>query len=318
MQWKKLGKIFTPSEHKLPNNCVHYAKSPQAVVFDNFVRVYFSSTENDVNKKLLSRVLSVDFDKEFKNILAISKNEIVPLGPLGSFDEHGIFPFSVFRDEDKICAYTSGWSRRVAVSVDGAIGYAESLDNGLTFTKLGQGPILGPTINEPFMVADAYVNKFNGTYYMWYIFGLRWIVCPKTQQPQRVYKIAMANSVDGINWTRNGKCIIQDVINEDECQALPTVFYRDNKFHMYFCYRNALGFRNGNNSYQIGYAYSSDLKTWIRNDSNAGISKSKSGWDSEMMCYPNTFECDGNMYMLYNGNQFGKDGFGIAKLEEHN
>ena len=33
-----------------------------------------------------------------------------------------------------------------------------------------------------------------------------------------------------------------------------------------------------------------------------------------MMCYPNVFECDDDIYMLYNGNEFGKYGFGLAKL----
>jgi len=33
-----------------------------------------------------------------------------------------------------------------------------------------------------------------------------------------------------------------------------------------------------------------------------------------MMCYPNIFECNDNIYLLYNGNEFGKYGFGIAKL----
>jgi hypothetical protein len=34
-----------------------------------------------------------------------------------------------------------------------------------------------------------------------------------------------------------------------------------------------------------------------------------------MLCYPNLFECDGRTYLLYNGNEFGRHGFGIAILE---
>ena len=34
-----------------------------------------------------------------------------------------------------------------------------------------------------------------------------------------------------------------------------------------------------------------------------------------MQCYPNVFEMDNEIYMLYNGNAFGKYGFGLAKLE---
>jgi hypothetical protein len=35
-----------------------------------------------------------------------------------------------------------------------------------------------------------------------------------------------------------------------------------------------------------------------------------------MICYPAVFELNGNTYMLYNGNGYGKTGFGIAILEK--
>ena len=44
MKWKKLGKIFNPIEHKLANNCFEFAQSPQTIVFDTFIRIYFSTT----------------------------------------------------------------------------------------------------------------------------------------------------------------------------------------------------------------------------------------------------------------------------------
>jgi hypothetical protein len=66
----------------------------------------------------------------------------------------------------------------------------------------------------------------------------------------------------------------------------------------------------------LGYAFSDDLITWVRDDENSGIDLSETGWDSEMMCYPHIFECDGKQFLLYNGNEFGKYGFGIAELQK--
>ena len=43
---------------------------------------------------------------------------------------------------------------------------------------------------------------------------------------------------------------------------------------------------------------------------------SPSGWDSEMVCYPHVFDHKGKRYMLYNGNGYGRTGFGLAVLEE--
>ena len=85
---------------------------------------------------------------------------------------------------------------------------------------------------------------------------------------------------------------------------------------MYFSYRYGLDFRGNDRGYRIGYAYSNDLINWVRDDENVGIGLSESGWDSQDMHYPHVFECDGITYMLYNGNEFGRYGFGLAKLVE--
>jgi hypothetical protein len=68
-------------------------------------------------------------------------------------------------------------------------------------------------------------------------------------------------------------------------------------------------------SYRIGYAESDNGISWTRCDSLAGIDVSKSGWDSEMIEYPFVFDHKGERFMLYNGNGYGKTGFGIAVLE---
>jgi hypothetical protein len=44
---------------------------------------------------------------------------------------------------------------------------------------------------------------------------------------------------------------------------------------------------------------------------------SDQGWDAEMIEYPFILDHQGERYMLYNGNGYGKTGFGLAILE-HN
>ena len=317
MKWQKLGHIFNLSEHALPNKFIGFAQSPQVLVFDTFVRVYFSTRSVDTNGKYLSHVAFVDFDKSFQKVIAISDHVIVPLGEMGCFDEHGIFPCNVLRDGSKVLAYTTGWNRRVSVSTDAAIGLAISKDNGLTFQKVGLGPVVAASLNEPFLVGDAFVQRFGGVYHMWYIFGVRWLTYEAGAVPERVYKIAHATSLDGLEWKRDGRQIIIDKLGETECQALPTVAQVGEQYHMFFCYRHATDFRNNpGRSYRIGYAHSDDLCNWQRDDANAGIDVSESGWDSEMQCYPHIFNMDGDTYLLYNGNEFGRFGFGLAKLEK--
>ena len=84
---------------------------------------------------------------------------------------------------------------------------------------------------------------------------------------------------------------------------------------MFFCYRYSSNFRGKQNGYRIGYASSSNLINWERDDSKAGIDISKRGWDAEMISYPHLFDLDGNTYMAYLGDQVGRYGFGLAVLE---
>lgn len=318
MKWIKLGKIFDPTEFKLANNCVQFAKSPQALVFDNYVRIYFSTIETDVTGKYISHIAYVYFEKNFKKIIRISDKTVVPIGKLGCFDEHGIFPINPLKYKDQIWGYTSGWSRRVSVSVDTSIGLAISNDGGDTFQKIGDGPILTSSLQEPCLIVDAFVKVYDNMFHMWYVFGKSWKRFIPSIPPDRTYKIGHAVSKDGVNWEKEeAKQIITDKLNVYESQALPTVVKFANRYHMFFCYRQSSDFRtNKNRAYRMGYAFSDDLNNWTRDDEQVGIDVSKSGWDSEMMCYPHVFKCDGKVYMLYNGNEFGRYGFGLAVLEQ--
>ncbi len=316
MKWKKLGKIFDPTNYKLPKGCIEFAQSPQALVFDDYVRIYFSTRRKSENGKYLSYIQFIDMDKNFKEVINISNNTVIELGELGCFDEHGIFPMNVIRVKDKIFGYTSGWTRRVSVSADSGIGLVISSDDGRTFERIGNGPVLAASLHEPFLVADPFVSIFEDTFHMWYIYGTHWKVSPEGNAPDRIYKIGHATSQDGITWVKEGSQIITDKYI-DECQALPTVIRIKNKLHMFFCYRQSFDFRtNKDKGYRIGYAYSEDMINWVRDDSKAGIDVTEGSWDSDMLCYPHVFKCNDSVYMLYNGNEFGRYGFGLARLEK--
>jgi hypothetical protein len=307
--WRKYGRIFIPEKYG-----IEYAKSPQAVVFHDFVRIYFSACRHDKNK-LISYVCLADFTKDFSDVLNVQK-QIIPDGALGCFDEHGIFPFSPLQFDNKICAYTSGWSRRVSVSVDTGIGIAVSEDGGKSFHRLGDGPVMSSSLDEPFLVIDAFVRWFEDRFHMWYIYGKEWKQYKPEDEPERIYKIGHAVSHDGIDWRRDGMQIIPDRI-KDESQALPCVIFFNNQYHMFFCYRYSYDFRNNeNNTYRLGYACSDSLNHWNRCDEKLNFPIAEDEWDSQMQCYPNIFEMDGKLYLLYNGNEFGKNGFGLAELEK--
>jgi hypothetical protein len=318
MQWKKLGRIFDPTQHRLANDCVEFAQSPQALVFDDFVRIYFSTRAVDRrNGKFLSHIAFVDMRKNLRDLIRVSDRTVISLGALGCFDEHGIFPMNVLRVGDAVYGYTCGWSRRVSVSVDTAVGLAISRDGGSTFQRIGDGPVLGASLREPCLVGDAFVKVVGGMFHMWHIFGTRWQRAAPDAPPDRTYKIGHAVSSDGVDWVKEeARQIIADRLGADESQALPTVIDIDGRHHMFFCYRQSVDFRsNPQRSYRIGHAWSDDLAIWTRDDADPLLEPTPGGWDSDMQCYPHAFECDGTVYLLYNGNEFGRYGFGLAALQ---
>jgi sucrose-6-phosphate hydrolase SacC (GH32 family) len=234
------------------------------------------------------------------------------LGGLGEFDEFGTYPVSVIRSGDEIRAYYAGWTRCESVPFNVAIGMATSSDGGVTFKKLGNGPILSYSPDEPFVLSGPKIRRFNDIWYLWYIAGRKWKMVDGRAEP--VYKIRMATSSDGIHWEKFNRDLISSRIEEDEAQASPDVFYSNGKYHMFFCYRYSAGYRGKENGYRIGYASSENLIDWVRDDAKAGIDVSESGWDSEMISYPHIFELDGKIFMAYLGNQVGRYGFGLAVM----
>lgn len=314
-QWKKLGKVFTPQEVSGRPWLKEFAQAPASLILDDVVRIYFSCRPPaDADGKYVSYSAYVDLARhDLFSVRDVAQQPILELGGLGEFDEFGTYPVSVIRDGEDVRAYYAGWTRCESVPFNVAIGCAISHDSGKTFSKLGNGPVLSYTPDEPFVLSGPKIRKFNGIWHLFYIAGRKWKLVDGRAEP--VYKIRMATSTDGVSWSKCNKDLIPSRIEGDEAQASPDVFFANGKYHMFFCYRYSSHYRGKQNGYRIGYASSINLIDWVRDDSKAGIDVSDQGWDSEMISYPHVFNLDGKTYMAYLGDQVGRNGFGLAVLE---
>jgi len=315
-KWKKLGRVFDPTAVTDRPFLKEFAQAPSVMVPDSFVRVYFSCRPPaDANGQYVSYSAYVDLNrKNLLDVLHVSEQPILPLGELGTFDEFGTYPVSVISHNGEYRAYYAGWTRCESVPFNVAIGIAFSDNEGKTFKKIGHGPVLSYSPDEPFVLSGPKIRRFNDQWYLWYIAGKKWIL--DNGKPEPVYRIRMATSEDGLKWNKVNRDIIDVKVEANEAQASPDVIYYQGGYHMFFCYRYSAGYRGKEKGYRIGYASSSDLVNWKRDDSRVGIDISEEGWDSEMISYPHVFELDGEVYMMYLGNQVGRYGFGLAKLEK--
>lgn len=313
-KWEKLGKLFDPKELSTESWMKEFAQSPSVLIFEDYVRVYFCSRPAPTPEGLYLSYLSyIDLDrKNLLRILNVCEAPVLSLGNLGTFDEFGTNPISVIRDGDEVRVYYAGWSRCESVPINGAIGIAISHDGGNSFSRLGDGPVIPYTPDEPFLMGSPRIRKWGDKWYLWYVAGKEWL---RTDgKPEPVYKIRMASSDDGINWVKHGKDMLENSLGEHECQACADVMFRDGRYHMFFSYRNSHNYKTSEGGYRIGYASSVDMLNWDRRDEVAGMTVSESGWDSEMVNYPHVFMLDGETYMLYQGNEMGRSGIGLARL----
>ena len=311
MTWIKKGLIF-----KADNNYDWMQTHAQVPVIDKIdqgrLRVYFGT--RDKYNRTVTTYIEVEADDP-RNVLYVHNKPVLPLGKLGSFDDSGVMPSWIVHYGNKKHLYYTGWNVGTTARYRLSIGVAISENNGLTFDRLHEGPILDRTYTEPYFVSNPCVLIDNNLWGMWYLSCVKWEVFNGIAEPY--YHIKYAESEDGINWKREGIVCIDFKSENEGGIARPCVIKEGAIYKMWYCYRGSVDYRtNKEQSYRIGYAESTDGIKWIRKDEEAGVDRSEGGWDSEMMAYPYIYEHKGIKHMLYNGNRFGESGFGYAVLEE--
>lgn len=313
--WEKRGLLFKASEFAaLVDWSDGFTQAPNAVVFEDRIRIYFTvRSKPDDDGMVVSRGAFVEFnDLDKPRIIDFSKEPILSLGDLGGFDEFGTYPISVHHEDGAYRAYYGGWTRCQSVPFDVAIGFATSKD-GRKFNKFGAGPVLSRLRGEPFVITSPKIRRFQGKWVLAYTAGRKWFL--DDGKPEIIYRIRIAFSDDGLDWKRLGTDIISDVLGPNEAQASPDIFFSNGRFHMFFCYRKETDFRrNPERAYRIGYAHSSNLVDWTRDDKKYAILPETKGWDSVMVAYPSVFSWKDRIFMLYLGNEVGREGVGIAEM----
>ena len=307
MKWEKKGLIYVPDGNF--DWAVSHAQLPIADVnHRDFWRIYYAAR----NRSGQSTIGYIHVSPEApEKIVYIHPDPLLPFGKLGTFDESGLMPVAVVDHDDRKYLYYAGWSLKKTVSYHNTIGLAISEDNGQTFRKYGEGPLFDSTPFEPYSNGTVNILIENGVWRAWYQSITKWVLVGG--RPEPYYHLKYAESADGVNWQRNAHVAI-DYKDENEagiCSA--SVIREGGIYKMWYCYRCAGDYRNDKRlSYRIGYAESTDGLGWTRKDEDAGIDIGDEGWDSEMIAYPNVIVAGRREFMFFNGNGFGRSGFGYA------
>ncbi len=295
-QWQKLSVLIRP--HDFCGWSVSHAMVPVAQwKHGDVYRVYFSSRD-EKNRSLIGYV-ELDLNEPGK-VVGFSKKPVLTLGQLGCFDDNGVTPSWLVEHEGKTYLYYIGWNKRSVVRMSLVAGLAVSHDQGESFERVWNVPILDRVHEEPYLLNTApCVLKTGDIWKMWYVCGVKWV---NPDLPK--YHIRYTESQDGLHWKRPGKVCIDFKDEQEHAIARPCVLKENGIYKMWYSYKGE--------NYRIGYAESPNGLDWKRCDEKVGITVSPSGWDSEMIEYAYVFNHKNKKYMLYNGNNYGFDGFGIA------
>jgi hypothetical protein len=293
VNWDKRGLIFRPDPSRWWQRS--HASLPCTLdLGDGLHRVYFASRD-DAGR---SHVGWFDADLHDGRVVDTVDEPVLAPGPLGHFDDRGIYAASVVRDGERVLMYTIGWNVGTPPPLFYAtIGLAISSDGGRTFAKHGRSPIMARSDHDPCLVTSPVVLREGGRWRMWYVSGEGWDQ-EGDGPPRSRYHVKHAESADGVHWRRDGHvCLTGDRNIARACVVGG--------------HRAWYGYDRGE-GYRVGYAESPDGLAWERRDDEAGIAVSESGWDSEALAYPWVVPCGERLAMLYNGNGFGRDGIGLA------
>jgi hypothetical protein len=262
-------------------------------------RVYFSS--RDAQNR--SHIGFVDLPIEPQPTeRAFSPAPVLSPGATGAFDDAGVTSSCLVEQSDVLYLFYTGWALGVSVPFYLQVGVAVSEDFGHTFRRLSTAPLLDRSSVDPLLTASPWVLLEGGTWRMWYVSGTAWRQTPRG--PAHSYHIKYAESHDGMSWRRSGQVAIDYASPQEHAFGRPCVVKDGGRYRMWYSYRGS--------AYRIGYAESDDGIAWTRMDSACVIGVSEQGWDSEMVTYPCVARRPTEWRMLYNGNSYGRTGFGLA------
>jgi hypothetical protein len=300
MRWIKKKKLF--DLEKTSQLIYSHASNPVPVhLKDDIFRVFFSS-RNALNQSSVSYV-DVDIIKE--QVVEFEGKIIHQFGPKGSFFADGISVGDVYSIKNQSYMLFMGWQSEGLNHWRGDIGRFKLINN----SELELNPIrpfmgIEPP-NDLISLSYPFVLYDDGIYKMWYGSTLDWT----SENGEMIHSINYATSIDGEKWDRKGIAIDYQ-IGVAQAFSKPTIIKKNGIYHMWYSFRSGDG-----TPYRIGYSNSEDGIKWNNFFNESGISVSETGWDSQMVCYPYVFSHKNEIYMLYNGNEYGKTGFGLAKLK---
>lgn len=302
MKWTKKGLIYAPDGSRPWAR--HSAAQPTPLLLnDDIIRVFVGfRDEEGVTRLGYVDVASDDPGK----VIKVSQKPVLDVGRPGTFDDNGVILGDVVRVGTELWLYYVGFQLVAKAKFLAFSGLAMSSDNGETFVRHSETPILDRTDEGLYIRAIHTVIREGDSWKAWYAAGSSWEIIEGKPFPN--YHIRYVESPDGVRFPSAGKICVQPEPPEYRI-GRPRVYRTGSGYEMFYTKGTTEG------SYLPGYAHSADGITWTRADQDVGLAPSGAGWDSQALSYISVLLWHDRTYVFFNGNDYGRTGFGYAILE---
>ena len=301
MRWEKCGRILSPQPEIWWMS--RYAGPSFAKPSDDGWVIYVTGRdENNVSR--IGRVHGFMNGESFA-VETIEEDPVFDVGSLGTFDESGVSYPWIVEVQDRLLMFYVGWVSGGRNRFQNFTGMAWSQDDGSTWSRSSLVPLLDRSDEDPYGTGSCCVYRDGDMFHMIYTAFRPWM--PSAERNRPTYVLKRAVSSDAVTWNRTGEVVVDFESPDEYVIGKPCVLDEPQARHLWYSYRGE--------SYRIGYARAVEDGTFRRLDDLAGISVSESGWDAESVEYAHVFRSYGELWMIYNGNDFGRTGLGLARLK---
>ncbi|NSY38667.1 hypothetical protein [Leisingera sp. ANG59] len=307
MTWKKEGPIFCPNgEQDWAQNSF---MTPCPWQRDTgTIRVFGGMRDGSG----ISRIGWIDVDaRDPKKVLEVSAAPVLDLGAPGMFDDNGVILGDVLEvSKDELRLYYVGFQLVEKAKFLAFTGVAVSRDRGDSFERLQPTPVIDRCPEGTFIGALHSIARLpDGSYRAWISRGRGWQEIDGRKFPQ--YDCWTLTSPDGLRF--------------DNAEALPIIAPNASEYRIGRPRANQLP----DGSWELratsdtlskqyeSFRFTSPDGVNFTRTTDCELPRGQAGeWDSEMTCYPAHIEtADGNRFLLYNGNDMGRTGLGLARWQ---
>lgn len=298
--WERRGLVYAPPG---TGNLRSHAMLPTPFIMSDRIRVFFAACD-ELSR---GRIYYIDVDRsDPRRVIAASDTPVLDIGATGSFDEHGVNPSQILIRDGRLFLYYIGW-QRISDSVPYTLfaGLCVSDDRGQTFRRHGTGQILHPTPTERYFRTAPFVFKGEDGWEMLYVGGGTFFDGENGKRLP-IYSLCRTRSLDGYIWE---EIAAPPILSPDRSHGeigfgRPVLWREEGRASLIISVRTEQGYElrsisNGPDGLRRTPVLDGDTEDW----------------EVLMTCFGSACVVDGWEYLFYNGNQFGRSGFGVARRE---